>query len=118
MPTTKLFVYGTLLPGQRNAHYLKGLVGREAHTTPRYLMLDLGSFPGVIAAPAGGGVRGMIFEVPPEQLAAIDRLEGHPHFYRRQPIEMADGETGVEGYLLERPQRDVRCIPHGDWRRW
>ena len=49
-------------------------------------------------------------------LAALDRLEGHPRFYRRRAVRLDDG-TEVLAYLLEPGQvRGRRRIPGGDWR--
>jgi gamma-glutamylcyclotransferase (GGCT)/AIG2-like uncharacterized protein YtfP len=48
-------------------------------------------------------------------LAALDRLEGHPRFYQRRPIRLADGDE-VLAYLLSPEQAHGRTrIPSGDW---
>ena len=51
-----------------------------------------------------------------KQILELDRLEGHPRFYQRTPIVLADG-TMVQAYLLT-PEKVARrpVIESGDWR--
>lgn len=113
---TLVFVYGTLMRGQYNHVLLQRspFLGRAA-TAPRYTLIDLGRFPGMIA---GGtvGIHGEVYSVNAETLAAIDRLEGHPNFYVRTEIALADGRT-VQAYVLSSSyhSRGTR-IESGDWR--
>jgi gamma-glutamylaminecyclotransferase len=116
----RVFVYGTLLAGEPNHHLLDGqqLVG-EARTRARFCLVNLGPFPALVA---GGevAVRGEVYEVDASTLAALDRLEGYPGFYTRQPVHL-DGEATGEAlaYLLA-PDRVAGSpeIPNGDWKAW
>jgi gamma-glutamylaminecyclotransferase len=113
---TLVFVYGTLLVGQPNHRYLKGAqLLREARTLPQFLLYDLGPFPGLVR---GGeyAIVGEVHQVDEPTLAMLDRLEGHPRFYRRTSIVLADG-TQVETYLLTPEQVAGRpIIASGSWR--
>jgi transposase InsO family protein/gamma-glutamylcyclotransferase (GGCT)/AIG2-like uncharacterized protein YtfP len=61
-------------------------------------------------------VVGEVYEVDAATLAALDRLEGHPRFYRRARIALADG-AHVETYLLTPEQVEGRrVIVSGNWR--
>jgi gamma-glutamylcyclotransferase (GGCT)/AIG2-like uncharacterized protein YtfP len=64
-------------------------------------------------------VIGELYEVDDETLAALDRLEGHPSFYRRTAITLApprDAEP-VWTYLLRPEQVEDRSrIELGSWR--
>ena len=101
----RIYVYGTLKRGYGN--YERLLEGRstfigEAISAPEFVMISLGGFPGIVR---GGEtpIHGEIFEVSDEVLARLDRLEGHPTWYERQPITvtLTDGTTAeVEGYVL------------------
>jgi gamma-glutamylcyclotransferase (GGCT)/AIG2-like uncharacterized protein YtfP len=111
-----LFVYGTLMRGERGHDLLAGatLVG-EAATEPTFALVDLGSFPALV--PGGEtSVRGEIYRVPATQLAALDDYEGHPTFYRRTPIRLAGGAR-AEAYLI-RPEQAASYprIASGNWR--
>lgn len=111
-----VFVYGTLLRGEPNHRLLAHarFVG-EAVTEPGFELADLGAFPAMSAA-GGGAVAGEVYAVDAATLAALDRLEGHPRFYRRSWIRLATG-AHVEAYLLEREQvRGRPRILSGNWR--
>ena len=119
MPSTKLnkqpaaltilFVYGTLKRGQRNHGLMREarFLG-EAITFPDYTLLDLGSFPGIIA---GGttAVHGELYEVGPDLLARLDRHEGVPRLYVREAVHM-DETDKAESYFLVDPGRIAQGI--------
>jgi gamma-glutamylaminecyclotransferase len=87
---TAVFVYGTLRRGQRNHPQLRGaaFLG-EATTAPRYDVIDLGPYPGLVAGTSP--VAGEVWTVSAELLAALDAFEGVPTLYTRGPVELADG---------------------------
>jgi gamma-glutamylcyclotransferase (GGCT)/AIG2-like uncharacterized protein YtfP len=112
----RLFAYGTLLSGEGNHRVLGGsrLLGLR-RTEPRYTLVSLGAFPALLV---GGetSVAGEVFEVDDDTLAAVDRLEGHPHFYRRIRVRLLGGES-VQGYVLARVRKGTYpMIKSGDWR--
>lgn len=100
-PTFKVFVYGSLKRGFGN-HGLLQQDGadfvREAKTRPGFTMYSLGGFPGIIRT-GEGVISGEVFSVNERVLRHLDRLEGHPSFYRREDIILEDGEE-VMGYVL------------------
>jgi len=113
---TRVFVYGTLLRGEKNHHVLRSSpclgVGR---TEPAYTLVSLGSIP---AMTRGGttSVTGEIFEVTDEVLADLDRLEGHPDWYKRTTVRLTDGSF-VEAYLMAPSAVEGKpVIASGDWR--
>ena len=112
----RVFVYGTLLSGERNHHLLAhARLEGEARTEPLFTLYDLGPFPGLV--PRGSQmVAGEVYEVDEPTLAALDRLEGHPDFYRRASVGLDDG-TSVLAYLLTSEQvRAYPMIASGSWR--
>jgi gamma-glutamylcyclotransferase (GGCT)/AIG2-like uncharacterized protein YtfP len=115
----KIFVYGTLMRGESNHRLLAGArLLALVRTAPRYTLVSLGGFPGLIE----GGRTSVVGEVyaltGDAMLAALDRLEGHPRFYERKLVTLArpglDGS--VEGYVLPPSYRDEERIDSGDWR--
>ena len=112
-----VFVYGTLLRGERNHSLLQNarFVG-EAVTQPNFELADLGSYPAMV--PGGSTpIAGEIYAVNAAELAALDALEEHPHTYRRTKIALA-GDAIVEAYLLEGELvRGRKRIASGSWRR-
>jgi gamma-glutamylcyclotransferase (GGCT)/AIG2-like uncharacterized protein YtfP len=112
----KLFVYGSLLPGE--AHGARLGASRplgEASTEARYTLVDLGEYPALLEG-GSTSVRGELYDVGAEVLAALDEFEGHPDEYRRVPVRLVSGES-VDAYVLPRAQApDGRVIASGDWR--
>jgi gamma-glutamylaminecyclotransferase len=111
-----IFTYGTLMRGEVN-HALLATARfvAEAQTEPCFELFDLGHFP---AMSAGGQmvVRGEIYAVDDQTLVRLDRLEGHPEFYQRTPIRLADGRE-VQTYLMgDARMRRRPAIALGDWR--
>lgn len=115
----KMFVYGSLRKGYHNHdRFLTGCryVG-DGITNPEFTMITLGNFPGVFA---GGdtAIKGEIYEVNLPTLRQLDRLEGHPDFYRRTAITLQDGME-VRIYLYQPPVSEPELnrfkIHSGDW---
>ena len=116
---SKVFVYGTLLAGEPNSRLLARAqrIG-DARTEEGFALFDLGAFPGMVRA-REGIVVGELYEVDRETLAALDRLEGHPSFYRRTAITLAPPMQAepVWTYLLRPEQVAGRIrIESGSWR--
>lgn len=112
-----IFVYGTLLRGERNHGVIAGaLFFGEAKTEPGFELVDLGGYPAMVA---GGNVSisGEVYAVDSDTLAQLDELEEHPDYYRRLPVRLATGLC-VEAYLLGGEHvRGYPRIVSGCWRR-
>jgi gamma-glutamylcyclotransferase (GGCT)/AIG2-like uncharacterized protein YtfP len=116
-----LFVYGTLLRGERNHAVLSGArFVRDAKTRAEMTLLDLGPYPAL----ARGGdtcVAGELWDV--DDLREIDAFEG-PN-YAREPVTLDDG-TVAQAYVLRgslaalvsagRARSGANRIASGDWR--
>jgi len=116
---SKVFVYGTLLAGEPNSRLLSRAqrIG-DARTEEGFTLFDLGAFPAMVRA-REGIVVGELYEVDRETLAALDRLEGDPSFYRRTAITLAPPMQAepVWTYLLRPEQVAGRIrIESGSWR--
>lgn len=124
--TKLVFVYGSLLRGLSNHQVLIGNgyaeFVRTDRTMPEHTMLDLGGYPGVIH---GGdtSILGEVWRVDAECLEALDRLEGHPTFYRREPVQLAETSGAVtyflqdSGVIRRRSNYNRPIVLDGDWRR-
>ncbi len=117
---TLVFVYGTLMRGQRNHSLLFGArYVTEGITRAEYELVDLGDFPAMIPAAEGEEgfpVVGEVYAVDPSILEVLDEIEDHPRFYRRTPTELEDGSQ-VHVYLLTAHQAAFYPrIVSGDWR--
>lgn len=102
----KLFVYGTLMRGERNHSRLEGcrFVG-EGKTGSHYELLDNGDFPAI--RPGTNRIHGEIYAVPDAMWDMLDRFEGTPTFYSR----IQDTVEGMDMFLY----RGIGCFLRGNW---
>lgn len=114
MPTVRLFVYGSLLRGERHHGELSGVpFVRVARTIAAFTLYDLGEYP-VLARGGHTAVAGEIYEVPEEGTSALDKFEGEG--YRRDTIELEGGDR-AEAYVLAGPlPHGAIAIVSGSWR--
>lgn len=123
MSRHRVFVYGSLLAGLPNDRHLAGARALGAATMTGLALHDYapGCYPAAVVVADDGVVRGEVYEVDDAGLARLDRLEGHPSFYRRAPRE-AELEHGPAVlawvYLMRGPGREGLGdrIASGDWR--
>jgi gamma-glutamylaminecyclotransferase len=88
----------------------------EARTEEGFTLHDFGGYPGMTKG-GSGRVSGEVYEVTPEILKALDKLEGHPDWYQRTLIALDDVRR-VETYLVTVNQlQGARLISSGDWRK-
>lgn len=90
---TPIFVYGTLLKGQRNHDaYLANCYCSGRGTIDGYDMYDIGTYPGIKMG--NGKVSGEVYYVTQEELQKIDILEDDGNEYTKTPVAvtMENGE--------------------------
>ena len=93
-----IFVYGTLKQGRGNNYLLRHseFLGK-ASTAPAY-RLSGGGIPFLWHGSAR--VIGELYRVDDVTLQSVDRLEGHPDWYRRQPVVIEGREEeDIEAYF-------------------
>lgn len=132
-----VFVYGTLLPGERNASVaaLGGHFTARPATLAGFRLFDLRpeGYPGIVPGEPGDLVYGVALTYAPADweraLALLDELEGvseTPPLYTRQQVRLTlqDGageELEAWVYVYARADRleqaGVIPVPGGDWRR-
>ncbi len=98
-----VFVYGTLMRGQRAAQHLETATFSGPALLADHAMYDLGSFPG-IAPKQGETVLGELWFVDDATLARLDQYEGAGTLYRRETVRVTlHGEqTEANAYLYLR----------------
>jgi len=118
---TRVFVYGTLMPGGRNEHVAKvagGFTARPA-TLHGYVLYDLRpeGYPGVVRGRAADVVHGWVYAYGPEawerSLPFLDALEGlhdePPLYFRvREAAVTAAGRVDAWVYVYARQERLAR----------
>jgi gamma-glutamylaminecyclotransferase len=98
----KIFTYGTLKRDFWNNRILEEIGARfidEARTAKGFRLFKNSTIPFMCRdSHSNYQISGEIFEVPAEELHTIDSLEGHPHWYKREFIDLEDGSS-IEAYL-------------------
>ena len=100
-----LFVYGTLMTGQRRNFYLTRDGAQclgKARTAPRYVLFRplLTDYPCMVEDEQRGvAVEGDLWEVSEKCLESVDAVEGAPTLFQRRVITLEGGEQ-VQAYLM------------------
>ena len=112
----KLFVYGTLKKQySRNDILSAASFIKEIKSLPRYTMIDLGAFPGILDSGINV-IYGELYEVDDSILEMCDLIEGHPNFYSRQFIKL-EFDINAEAYFLPQSKyKDYPEIKSGLWK--
>lgn len=95
-----LFVYGTLMKGYGNNHYLEKekLIG-SGKTAQEFSMKITGKLPFVSKNENKTCISGELYLVKPETLFDIDQLEMNGSWYTRSKIEVIVNETTFIAYM-------------------
>jgi gamma-glutamylaminecyclotransferase len=113
----RLFVYGSLLRGERDHGLLEQaeFVG-AARTAPSYTLVDLGPYPALVEN-GRVSVAGELYLIDRKQRFSIDVKKECPVLFQRIEVRLDDG-TSAETYAMRDEQvRGKRRLSHGDWRR-
>lgn len=98
-----VFVYGTLMRGQRANHLMSGSDFAGCFCLKDYAMYHLGSYPGIVPC-AGESVMGELYFVSEEMIAQMDRYEREGDLYLRRSVTLTAGENThtAEVYVYNR----------------
>ena len=112
----KVFVYGTLIAGERNAHWAGNARRQKAWTTGT--IYDTGCrFPAFVKR-GRTHVKGEVLTVDDDGFKSMDRLEGYPRLYRREQIQVhlvGGGNVLAWVYIMNNLRKDAPVIESGDW---
>lgn len=85
-----LFVYGTLMTGETNHHYLQNSTLLGNATVRGYDMYDVGWYPAI--TPGNNLITGELYQVPIDDISSIDMLEGEGILYIKKCETITDAE--------------------------
>lgn len=111
-----LFVYGTLKQGERNHPLLMNekYLG-DTGTSPDYLLVDLGTYSGMVEKPQEGfSVQGELFEIPFKLITELDKIEDAPLLFNLEFITLADGSKAF-AYLYKQSIAGKKILSEGVW---
>lgn len=117
-----VFVYGTLRKGGSNDHYLNEAVCVEQKCFTEGQLYDTGcGYPALIVE-KGKWVTGELYEVTPDELNRLDRLEdyeenGSNNLYDRiiAKIRTLNGEVEALLYIMKKKEMHFLPISENDW---
>lgn len=106
-----VFVYGTLMQGQRANHMLSGARFAGKVQLNDHAMYHLGRYPGIVPCP-GETVWGELYYVNAEMLAKMDEYEEEGSLYLRRRVQVLgeDGAYEAQAYLYNRDVTGCRLL--------
>lgn len=112
---TRLFVYGTLLRGERAAERMTdGVFVESAVTEPRFTLVNLGDYPALVDF-GTTAVHGEVYLVNTSLLMKLDGYEGDE--YIRQAVKLQHSKP-ASAYIWTASRFDrYPVISSGDWRK-
>ena len=115
----RLFVYGTLMPGESRWPVLEPVATAWSAATAAGTLYDTGhGYPGAAFGATDDEVIGVVVAIRPEHwadtVAALDELEGEGRLYRRIEVETSAGPATT--YEWMGPVDGLLRLPAG-WRR-
>lgn len=117
----KVAVYGTLMAGERNAHWAADALDRRPCTL-RGTLYDTGrGYPAFVPDDAGGEVRAELLTVTGATLDLLDGLEGFPWLYGHRKVRavLQNGrEVEAMAYVMNGLPAESKVIESCDWREY
>lgn len=98
-----VFVYGTLMRGQRAHHMLQSCPCEGTYLLRDYAMYDLVRYPGIVVS-SGESVVGELYLVDDQTLARMDEYEENGSLYHRRYVTVSRGgqERAAQVYVYAR----------------
>jgi gamma-glutamylcyclotransferase (GGCT)/AIG2-like uncharacterized protein YtfP len=114
-----VFAYGTLRESEINHRAVKArrwaFIG-YGRTREKMSMGGSGNFAYVTPHPELYQIHGEIWAICPHGLAATDEIEGHPHLFQREEMEIHFHEGTIHAWMyLAQGVRDRNRFSFGEW---
>ena len=120
----RLFVYGTLITGERNHHLLEHAVQLEKTCYTSGRLVDTGNGYPALVENSPETTIGELYEIDDDLLHEINYLEGYRgegenNLYERrvQPISAGERHYDAFVYVFE-SDRGLPMIPENDWKEY
>lgn len=87
-----VFVYGTLMKGERAARMLSNCIFGGHFQLKDYAMYNLGAYPGICPC-IGESVLGELYFVSDDVIPQLDQYEGEGYLYRRTVVQLCSSSS-------------------------
>lgn len=92
-----VFVYGTLMQGERAHYMIKGAEFVGKYRLSNFGMYDLGSYPGIKTI-KDESVVGEVYNVDEGIIPQLDSYEGEGTLYKRETVKVSNGKDSMYVY--------------------
>ena len=93
-----VFVYGTLMRGERAHSYLDKAEYSGEYLLRDHEMYDLGRYPAIVPA-EGGVVYGEVYRIARDMLVDMDSYEGEGYLYNRKTVTVENDGGRLEAFV-------------------
>ena len=96
---SKVFVYGTLMQGERASGMLAGSTFKGEFILDDYALYDLGPFPGIKERP-GEAVWGELYDVQDSIIPILDSYEGEGELDKRVIVSVRNDTSTIDNVYV------------------
>ena len=113
-----VFVYGTFMQGGGHHSIISEQLCLGAATTKYHYTMSARFHPFVsdIKGVQSSKIHGELYLVNEQVLKAIDKIEGHPNYYKRKQIYVFINGDPYRAWMYFYPKVDGTVIPTGNYR--
>ncbi len=109
-----VFVYGTLMRGERASHMLEKYEYLGEFTLKDYALYQVSYYPGIKEA-SGSCVIGEAYRVDDACIKVMDRYEAEGSLYLRKKVRITDGQEDMEAFVYVYNQEVKGPAMIGKW---
>lgn len=114
--THNIFVYGTLMRGERAHSYLANAEFVGEYCLKDYALYNLSWYPG-IRPKTGSSVFGEVYEIDADLLPEMDRYEGEGDLYHRTPVIVENRNGTIDALAYVYAHENIGgLIEGGNWK--
>lgn len=89
----------------------------SVNTEPKYVLLDLGNFPGLVRIKNNGKkIQGELYEVNKLLIKTLDKIEVAPDLFRLEPVEIINESRPTFAYFFKHKLDKIIIYDETRWK--